>query len=452
MFLSCADSNHLPVTLTLLCFHIWSNTLFFNFDPSDTPPLSWLLTAHPLSIPLTTFVEWHLRRTLQLNYILLMISNRKTVADIREELVELLGEDEAGQFTAALELELKRQQEQQQIVAEREAAFAPLDGSGAAGKAPAKDASSGQGGRGKRDRDEANHHAREPNDRSRDTKDRRQDHDQTGKDKRMRGPISGDDQAGHFPSSSSQRNPPSQPTSGAMGGMTMGAMGFNPAQMRQQMEAMAQMAGFASAEAMMAAQQQMLLSMAAGGRGFIHRGGGGGSGGSGGGRGRTGRGVGDGRLGGRGFGGRNAPAAAPAPTVFVPEKARSYVAPHLQEAQKETKKEKAAAKAPPAEFVPKALDEATLASMSAEDRARHTHPAYADFDEDHEPMGAYGGRGGRGRGGRGAPARGAGRGAGWDSGRGRGRGRGAGRGWGDNASGRGGGGRAVFDAGLSAER
>jgi hypothetical protein len=367
-----------------------------------------------------------------------MISNRKTVVEIREELVELLGEDEAGQFTAALETELKRQQQQQHVVAERELAPAPVSGSDPEGKAPAKDASSGQGGRGKRDREEANPHVREPNDRSRDTKDRRQDYDQSGKDKRMHA-HSGDDQAGHFPSSSSQRNPPPR---GAMGGM-MGAVGFNPAQMRQQMEAMAQMAGYASAEAMMAAQQQMLLSMAARGGGFIPRGGGSG-------RGRTGR-SGDGRLGGRGFGGRNAPVASPAPTVFVPEKARSYVAPHLQEAQKETKKEKAAAKAPPAEFVPKALDEATLASMSAEDRARHMHPAYADFDEDHEPMGGYGGRGGRGRGGRGAPARGAGRATSWDAGRGRGRG----RGWGESASGRGGGGgggRAHFDAGLSAER
>lgn len=372
------------------------------------------------------------------SFIMLMLSNNKSMTDIKTELVDLIGEEDSAAFTAALEAKLappkveekkKRgrpkketteagEEEAEEAVKEvsksergRSAAADEKEGGGRKGRGANKalkpvsvgniEPPTGDGGedhdddrRGKRGRRNDDREG----DRRRDYRDDRHD----GRDYRDRR-DGGDSRRGR--DDYHQRRGNTRSTPGSRGG---GMPGING-----NIEKMAEMAGFGGdVEGWMAAQQVLMANMmgmggAMGGFGGAGRGSRGGRGGHDDSRGR-------GR--GRGRGGRSE-----APPPALDKASTQYVAPHVVEAQQAAKEEE------------ERLKNEDIAAGKITER---THPAYAEDLTDGHVRGR-----GRGRG----PSRGTGRGTrgrGPYTGRGfsgytapRGRGRGSYRGRGSAAFG-----------------
>lgn len=169
------------------------------------------------------------------NYILLLISNDKTIPEITTELGELLGEDEARAFTSSLEVEMKRKTAPAAPAPASAASSSSSSSSGAkrllqTAIQPAVSARNGGEGRGKRSLDERTEEHAAP---------REQKDEASAEPKRARG--------------SGNQDPTLQMPSMQMPPMSNNAMGnvSSANVFLQQMNMMAQAAGYRDADAMM---------------------------------------------------------------------------------------------------------------------------------------------------------------------------------------------------------
>ena len=333
------------------------------------------------------------------SYITLMIDNKKSISEIRDELVELLGDDESKLFADALDAKLNGGEAAQVVPKASSDPAAVVSKPSDNVKSTKSDESSDKRNRSRRDHDQssrAERHERHgkvdnsSNERDRGVSKRGRDaRDMIEESRASRGDFNRDkrsrQQSQQIPPNQRQQNPNPNPNGridghGGGGGGGVRGSGNN---LQQNMENMAQMSGFYNAQQMVAASQEMMLAMMSGqmsgGRGDGERFGGRGDGGRFGGRG----GASQGRGAGRGFAGRFDSGRG--------GRGRGHYA--------------------VVEKVPeKALNPEEKAQQESEAKARAAHPMYADAVEDNmSGRGRGRGRGGRGRGmvvGRGGRGRG----------------------------------------------